>query len=100
MTIQKTFEIDSRLFNDFLQFCEANNVANPDAEFIKMFSVGFNVSKYGTSPFKVKQEEKPPAKKPPKPSTPVVEPQPTIVEQSEEKVEVKKPRTKVKITKK
>lgn len=57
MKINKTFEIEEKLFNDFLQFCSINKIENPDDEFLKMFITGFNIAKYGATPFKIVKNE-------------------------------------------
>lgn len=54
MNINRSFEIDDKLFNEFVQFCEINGKEDINSEFIKMFMVGFNIAKYGISPFKKK----------------------------------------------
>lgn len=52
MEISKTFEIEEKLYKEFLDYCSLNEIQNVDDEFIKMFIIGFNISKYGISPFK------------------------------------------------
>lgn len=60
MELWKSFGIDDKLYAEFLQFCALNNIQDSNKEFIRMFTVGFNIAKYGTSPFKtVEKETKP-----------------------------------------
>lgn len=54
MSINRSFEIDDKLFNEFIRFCEINGKEDINSEFINMFTVGFNIAKYGISPFKKK----------------------------------------------
>lgn len=79
MSISKNFEINERLFAEFLQYCKLNGIEDTDKEFIKIFTTGFNITKYGTSPFKKKEEA----------VMPVIE---TVTSDAKESVNVQEPK--------
>jgi len=50
-------ELPKELKKEIIDYCKLNNIEDVDAFILKNFKQGFNVEKYGTSPFKVKQQE-------------------------------------------
>ena len=54
MEISKNFNIEEKLYKEFLDYCLLNDIQDSNKEFIRMFVTGFNISKYGISPFKNK----------------------------------------------
>ncbi len=52
-----TMEIPKELKKEIIDYCKLNNIEDVDAFILKNFKQGFNIEKYGTSPFKVKEQE-------------------------------------------
>ena len=44
-------EINNKLFQEIKEFCELNGISDVEKEVHKMLTKGFNIEKYGTSPF-------------------------------------------------
>lgn len=43
--------INNILYNNIIKYCEYNKINNIEEEFNRLLQIGFNVDKYGTSPF-------------------------------------------------
>lgn len=50
--------INDKLFQEIKQYCEINNIVDIKAEINRLLRIGFNIEKYGTSPFSFLQENK------------------------------------------
>ena len=91
--------IDEKLLKEIEQYCSSNDIADIEKEVNKILRIGFNVIRFGVSPFskptsiEVKQEE--PIKAPKKRVKKEVVEIPTV----EEKTEEEKPKKKVRIIK-
>lgn len=49
-------KIPDNIYQEFEKYCELNEIQDFEKEFCKIFVMGFNVLKYGTSPFKPKPQ--------------------------------------------
>ena len=62
--------INNKLYNDIKSYCEINNINDIESEVNNMLQIGFNIIRYGISPFPPKDtkvEEKPKKGRKPKP---------------------------------
>ena len=50
-------EINKKLLNDIIQYCNLNEIENIEEEINKYIQIGFNVIRFGTAPFQEYQEE-------------------------------------------
>ena len=50
-------EINKKLLKDITQYCNLNEIENIEEEINKYIQIGFNVIRFGTSPFQEYQEE-------------------------------------------
>ena len=50
--------INIKLMEEIKQYCELNNIEDLDKEINRLLRIGFNIEKYGTSPFSFVQHEK------------------------------------------
>lgn len=50
--------INNKLMEEIKQYCELNNIEDLDKEINRLLRIGFNIEKYGTSPFSFVQTEK------------------------------------------
>ena len=50
--------INNKLMEEIKQYCELNNIEDLDKEINRLLRIGFNIEKYGTSPFSFVQHEK------------------------------------------
>ena len=47
-----TIEIPIKTMKEFEDFCSCNDIQDVEKEFLSVFTLGFNIRKYGTTPFK------------------------------------------------
>lgn len=45
--------INNKLLEEIKQYCELNNIENIEKEVNRLLRIGFNIEKYGTSPFNI-----------------------------------------------
>ena len=50
--------INNKLMEEIKQYCELNNIEDLNKEINRLLRIGFNIEKYGTSPFSFVQHEK------------------------------------------
>lgn len=95
--------IDNKSYKAFIEFCKFNGFSDEDIEkeFVKIFNIGFNVYRFGVSPF---QKELPIVEEKPKKTTrksktvaPTIKEEPKNEQKTEEPQTTKK---KVRIIKK
>lgn len=91
-----SIDIPDKLMNALVEFCNLNEVEDKEKEIIDILILGFNVKKYGTTPFKTNTSSSSIIKKeePTKVETKKIENNVTEEIKTEEK-----PRKKVKIVK-
>lgn len=59
-----TITLPLKLEKEFIGFCELNNIEDIQKEALNVFNTGFNVTRFGTTPFKNKESTvKPDTKK-------------------------------------
>ena len=46
-----TIEIHDKLYKEIQDFCNINNLLDVDGFCVKLITLGFNIEKYGVSPF-------------------------------------------------
>lgn len=51
-------KINEKLYKDIVQYCEYNNISDIDEEINKYIQIGFNVVRFGATPFQEYNEEK------------------------------------------
>lgn len=47
-----TIDIPTKVMKEFETFCSCNGIEDVEKEFLAVFTLGFNVRKYGVTPFK------------------------------------------------
>ena len=50
--------INDKLYQEIKEYCELNNIEDIDKEINRLLRIGFNIEKYGVSPFSFVQPEK------------------------------------------
>jgi hypothetical protein len=50
--------INDKLYQEIKEYCELNNIEDIDKEINRLLRIGFNIEKYGTSPFSFIPENK------------------------------------------
>ena len=50
--------INDKLYQEIKEYCELNNIEDIDKEINRLLRIGFNIEKYGTSPFSFIPEHK------------------------------------------
>ena len=50
--------INDKLYQEIKEYCELNNIEDIDKEINRLLRIGFNIEKYGVSPFSFVQTEK------------------------------------------
>ena len=50
--------INNKLLEEIKEYCELNNIEDIDKEINRLLRIGFNIEKYGVSPFSFVQTEK------------------------------------------
>lgn len=50
-------EIDYRLLKEITDYCNLNNMSDIDKEINRMLRCGFNIEKYGMSPFEIPRKQ-------------------------------------------
>lgn len=108
--MKNTFNINKKLLSKLLEFCLFNGIQNEDEidkEINRILQIGFNVVKYGNTPFTeyhtedegIKKVEEPPKRKVGRPRKIKEEEKIEVTEEPKQQVKVE-PKRKVKIVKK
>ena len=50
--------INNKLYQEIKEYCELNNIEDINKEINRLLRIGFNIEKYGTSPFSFISEHK------------------------------------------
>lgn len=50
--------INNKLYQEIKEYCELNNIEDINKEINRLLRIGFNIEKYGVSPFSFVQTEK------------------------------------------
>ena len=50
--------INNKLYQEIKEYCELNNIEDINKEINRLLRIGFNIEKYGTSPFSFVPEHK------------------------------------------
>ena len=81
--------INDKLFQEIKQYCELNNIDDIEKEINRLLRIGFNIERFGNSPFSFLSETK---------MTEYVKEEPIIEEEKTEKNE-EKPKKRIRIIK-